>query len=277
MGSRKGDFVNRSISIILFSMFITCATTQAKSLKSPNHNCTECHSLSLAEAGKILKELGEVKNVRISPVKGLWEVTLEKDGRQAVAHIDFAKKLLVTGPVFEIATEKQLTPAPIRQKEMGKIDVSSIPLTNAVLMGNPKGKKKLFLFTDPDCPFCRKMHAELVNLEQIEPDVAIYVLLSPPTQPSRFLRQVPCDSGREKPRSAGQGFQRRRDNKAAGLQRWQKGIGRNCSLRQIQRYYGKSFACTGQWNHFGRLKGCCIHEKAAGWQTGNVGYHKIKA
>ena len=179
--------MNWSISIILFSLIMTCATAQARSLKSPNHNCTGCHSLSLAEAGKILKELGEVKNVGTSPAKGLWEVTLEKDGRQAVVHIDFAKKLLVTGPVFEIATEKQLTPTPIRQKEMGGIDVSSIPLTNAVLMGNPEGKKKLFLFTDPDCPFCRKMHAELVNLEQIEPDVAIYVLLSPrPNHPGSY-------------------------------------------------------------------------------------------
>jgi thiol:disulfide interchange protein DsbC len=185
--STRRNPVNRSIILVLSGLLIITTTTHAKPKNSCERDCAECHSLSSTEAKIILKDLGDVKSVWMSPVKGLWEITLEKDGRQAVARIDFAKKRLVTGPVFEIATGKQLTTAPIRQKETGKIDTSSIPLTNAVLMGNPKGTKKLFLFTDPDCPFCRTMHAGLVNLEQSEPDVAIYVLLFPrPNQPDSY-------------------------------------------------------------------------------------------
>jgi len=54
-------------------------------------------------------------------------------------------------------------------------------------MGNPKGSKKLFVFDDPDCPYCRKLHLELKKLEKIAPDVAIHIMLMPlPMHPDAF-------------------------------------------------------------------------------------------
>ena len=44
---------------------------------------------------------------------------------------------------------------------------------------NPKGKKRLFVFTDPECPFCAKMHVELKKLTALEPDLAIFIKLYP--------------------------------------------------------------------------------------------------
>ena len=54
-------------------------------------------------------------------------------------------------------------------------------------MGNPKGIKKLYVFTDPDCPYCRKGHAELKKLAKIAPDVAIHIMLFPlPMHPGSY-------------------------------------------------------------------------------------------
>jgi thiol:disulfide interchange protein DsbC len=64
-------------------------------------------------------------------------------------------------------------------KQVTSVDVSKIPVDNAVIMGNPKGSKKLYVFTDPDCPYCRKGHVELKKLAAIAPDVAIHVMLFP--------------------------------------------------------------------------------------------------
>ncbi len=40
------------------------------SSRAMTHNCASCHSLSVEEANKIFKGLGEVKAVKMSPVKG---------------------------------------------------------------------------------------------------------------------------------------------------------------------------------------------------------------
>ena len=143
--------------------------------------CGACHRLSVQEAGKILGELGEVKDVRVSPVVGLFQVTVENKERQrAVVHLDFGKKHIIAGPVFDIKTLKaSLAEQPAPTPPPAKVSVDRIPLANSVVMGNPEGKKKLFVFTDPDCPYCGKLHLELVKLVYNEPELGVFIKLYP--------------------------------------------------------------------------------------------------
>jgi hypothetical protein len=99
--------VSRSIGIVSFGLLIICTAAQAKTQYSCERNCAECHTLSQAEASIIFKGLGEVKNIRMSPVKGLWLITLEKDGRQGVAYLDFARKNIIAGDVFSLEPDKR--------------------------------------------------------------------------------------------------------------------------------------------------------------------------
>lgn len=175
------------IALVSICWLLIGTTAHAKPIGNCGSNCVECHALSHEEAKTIFKELGNVKDVRMSHVKGLWEIALERDGKQAVAYLDFAKKHLLPGPVFEVGTGKQITTPPITPKENRKIDISTIPLADSIVMGNPKGNKKLFLFTDPDCPYCRKMHVVLKKFEKIDSDTAIYVMLYPlPMHPGAY-------------------------------------------------------------------------------------------
>ena len=145
--------------------------------------CAKCHSLSLKEANELLRAVGEVKKVEVSPVNGLWLLDLEKDGRKGVAFLDFGKKHLIAGTVFPLAPEKQAASAAPRsapdQPAAARFDVEAVPRDNSYLMGNPNGAKKLFVFTDPDCPFCRKLHAELKKVVASEPDIAVYIKFYP--------------------------------------------------------------------------------------------------
>jgi thiol:disulfide interchange protein DsbC len=144
------------------------------------HNCASCHSLSKEEAGALFKGLGEVTDVKTSPLKGLYEITVRQKNRQAVAYLDFGKKLLVPGPLFDIATKRPITPPPVElPKVISKAELDKIPLTNSIVMGNPVGKKRMFVFTDPDCPFCGKLHGELKKLVAMEPDLAVYIKMYP--------------------------------------------------------------------------------------------------
>jgi thiol:disulfide interchange protein DsbC len=153
--------------------------------------CASCHSLTPQEATGLLKNIGgTVTSVRPSPARGLFEMLIEKDGKKGILFMDYAKKHLIQGAVFDLETlgqviaHKDELPQP---KQAAPLDVKTIPVANAVVMGNPKGSKKLYVFTDPDCPYCRKGHAELKKLTKIAPDVAIYVMLFPlPMHPGSY-------------------------------------------------------------------------------------------
>ncbi len=63
--------------------------------------CTDCHSLTKEEAGKILAgTVDKVLSVELSPVGGLWVVGIEKDGNKWPVYIDFSKKFLINGQVI---------------------------------------------------------------------------------------------------------------------------------------------------------------------------------
>ena len=57
------------------------------------------------------------------------------------------------------------------------VDVSKLPVENAITREVGKAENTLFVFTDPRCPFCKKLEAELVKLE----NVRIHTFLTPLT------------------------------------------------------------------------------------------------
>jgi thiol:disulfide interchange protein DsbC len=143
--------------------------------------CGSCHKLTVKEANELVKGLGgKVVQVRVPAVRGLWELDIEKEGKKAIAYLDYGKKHLVPGPIFSLATRQPIAGGTTQQAPpLTRIDPARIPLTNSLVMGNPKGKKRLIVFTDPECPFCTKLHGELTKLVAQDPEVKVYVKLFP--------------------------------------------------------------------------------------------------
>jgi thiol:disulfide interchange protein DsbC len=107
-------------------------------------NCMECHSIDKQEVAGMLTKLnvGHVRviDMQMSPVRGLWEVIVDDRGQKGVLYVDFSKQYIVSGPI--IAINKRID-AP------QKIDVSKIPLQDAIIMGSLNAAKKVVMFTDP--------------------------------------------------------------------------------------------------------------------------------
>jgi thiol:disulfide interchange protein DsbC len=112
-------------------------------------DCSKCHTLSKDEAAGLLKDFGEVKilEVGVSPLKGMWEVDLEARGKKFPVYIDFSKKYMVSGAVISLKEKKNLTQE--RLTELNKVDVSKIPLDDALVMGDKNAKHKIIVFDDP--------------------------------------------------------------------------------------------------------------------------------
>ncbi|CAH2030124.1 disulfide isomerase DsbC N-terminal domain-containing protein [Trichlorobacter ammonificans] len=75
------------------------------------HDCTTCHTLSSQEAAALIKPLNlTVKTVRHSPVAGLFEVVAERDGREGIIYVDYAKKLLMQGVIVDAGQLRPTVP-----------------------------------------------------------------------------------------------------------------------------------------------------------------------
>lgn len=150
--------------------------------------CAECHKITKEEAGKLLfaeKFKVTVKDVRESAVKGIWEVAFSREGQEGigVVYIDFGKKFFIEGAQITPLENLEKASAPPVQKPLGseKVDVKKIPLDMAVVFGDKKAAHKIIIFDDPDCPFCRQLHADVKSILARRSDVAFYVKMFPLT------------------------------------------------------------------------------------------------
>ena len=157
--------------IFPLTIFFTPLTSFSFEGKGCAGDCASCHSLTKEEASKLLKL--EVDNVSQASAKGLWEVTGKQNGKTVKVHMDYGKKYAIVIQAF-IPIENIGKPP-----EMKKLDIKSIPLADSLIVGNPDAKNKLIVFSDPDCPYCRKLHTEMKDIVKKRKDISFYVKLFP--------------------------------------------------------------------------------------------------
>ena len=141
-------------------------------------SCADCHSITMEETEQLLGSMvDKVNHVEFAEVPGMWVVEVEKGQKKLPVYIDFSKQYLFTGNVLRLGDKKNLTRQ--RSARMNKIDVSSIPLQDALLLGKPSAKTKVIVFTDPECPYCKKLHIELEEVVKRDPEIAFLIKLFP--------------------------------------------------------------------------------------------------
>ena len=142
--------------------------------KKGDKDCKECHKLDKKEAEALVKKLvptGTVVDVRIAPLKSLWQINVENNGQKGTIFLDFSKKFVIGQviPVDQIG----------KQQPPRKVDVSKIPLTDSIVLGAAGAKKNVIVFTDPDCPYCRQLHAIMKQVVAKRPDIAFSLIMNP--------------------------------------------------------------------------------------------------
>jgi thiol:disulfide interchange protein DsbC len=166
------------IFLALILLFFTIEPAYAFQKDGCAGDCKGCHSLTQDEASILLTGfVKKVVKVEMSPVKGLWEVTVEANGKKLPVYIDFSKKYLVSGDIIKLATKESITRE--RIQDLNPVDVAKIPLGDALVMGRRTAKKRVIIFDDPDCSFCAKLHNELKKILEKRRDIVFYIKLFP--------------------------------------------------------------------------------------------------
>jgi len=113
----------------------------------------------------------KVDSVTKTPYPGLYEVFM---GGQIIYTDDKFSFLIAEGRLVDPKTKKDITGE--RMDELSKIDFNSLPLDQAIKVVKGNGSRKLVVFSDVDCPFCKRLEQkELTNIN----DVTIYTFLYP--------------------------------------------------------------------------------------------------
>ncbi|MCX7673066.1 MAG: DsbC family protein [Thiobacillaceae bacterium] len=137
--------------------------------------CLALSSGASADADAIRKSLGErypglaVQSVSPSPVPGIWEVWT---GRELV-YTDAGGDHLFIGTLVDTRGRINLTQQRVQALRAVPFDTLPLELTFSVVKG--KGERRLAVFTDPDCPFCRRLERELAQID----NVTVHVFLLP--------------------------------------------------------------------------------------------------
>lgn len=181
--------------VLLYAPEITLPTT-AFALGGCEEDCMKCHTMSTQDVKQILIKLGapEAKplDIKVSAVKGLWEVIIEDRGTKGVMYIGFSKRHVIAGPVFEVDTgmnKTQETFERVNRDVVRYVDYAKIPLDKSLIIGQKNAQYKVVVFTDPDCPYCAKVHEEIKKVVAERKDIAFYIKLMPlPMHPDAFWK-----------------------------------------------------------------------------------------
>lgn len=170
----------RNLCLTLTFILILCLPAAAMN-GCGEGSCKDCHQLSVEEAKQILgQQVSKVKNVAFSAVPGLWLLQVERGGRQYPLYLDFSKKYVAEGNIFRLVEGRTIVGTnQKRPRPPQKIDISTIPLKGALLLGKKRAPIKVFVVTDPECPYCKRLHQELKQVVEKRQDIAFYIKLFP--------------------------------------------------------------------------------------------------
>ena len=135
----------------------------------------------------------EIQSVRPSGVEGVVEVLLAGN---RIVYCDLAGKHLFNGHLFELDTQKDLTEQ--RISEVTRIDPKELPLGDAFDVKHGNGKREVYLFEDPDCPYCKQFEEQLPDVADVTLHVFLYPLTSIHPHALTHARGIWCAKDRQK-------------------------------------------------------------------------------
>jgi thiol:disulfide interchange protein DsbC len=111
----------------------------------------------------------DISNVSRSPYFGLYEAQFD----DRLVYTDANVTYVLVGSIFDAETKQNLTEA--RLRKLSRVAWDSLPLNLAFKRVKGNGSRRLVIFADADCPFCKKLENDLKGIN----DVTIYTFMFP--------------------------------------------------------------------------------------------------
>ena len=117
-----------------------------------------------------LSSFAKIDEVSKSPINGLYEVRINETD---IFYSDAEGNFLIQGAILDTRNRRNLTEE--RTTQLSAISFDSLPLKDAFQIVRGNGKRKLAVFEDPNCGYCKRFERDMQNVN----DVTIYLFLYP--------------------------------------------------------------------------------------------------
>lgn len=175
---RNNYFRTRNvISSLIIAFALGASASDQVPLQQPTSPAADPITAGIREVLQARYPNTKFGEIQRTPMPGVWEVWMGSN----VAYVTEDTRYFIFGSIFDMQTQMDLTAAKRQQAAATqaaarpKLTFSDLPLDRAIKTIHGDGSRKVAVFSDPDCPHCRKLDASLSRLK----NATIYTFLYP--------------------------------------------------------------------------------------------------
>jgi thiol:disulfide interchange protein DsbC len=153
---------------------------------------------ALAQEAAIRKNLAErlpnlpkIDEVSKTPMPGLYEVRVNQS---EIFYTDEKGDFLIQGSLIDTQARTDLTEQ--RVEKLTAIAYKDLPLKDAFTIVRGNGKRKMAVFEDPNCGYCKRFERDLAKIDNVTVHVFLYPILS--ADSSEKSRNIWCAKDKSK-------------------------------------------------------------------------------
>jgi thiol:disulfide interchange protein DsbC len=105
-----------------------------------------------------------------------------------IYYTDTDGNFLIHGSLIDTRAQKNLTEE--RVDKLMAVDFDSLPLKDAFTVVRGNGKRKMAVFQDPNCPYCKRFERDLQKVDNVTIYMFLYPILGPDS--TEKARQIWC-------------------------------------------------------------------------------------
>ena len=136
---------------------------------------------ALADEATIRKNLAErvpnfptIEEIGKSPMPGLWE--LRVNGVE-IYYTDAEANFILQGSLIDTKLKRNLTEERIEKLSMVEFD--ALPYKDSFIVVRGNGKRKLAVFEDPNCGYCKRFERDMEKVDNVSVHVFLLPILGP--------------------------------------------------------------------------------------------------
>lgn len=111
-----------------------------------------------------------VDQVNTSPIPGIYEIV----SARKVFYVDASGRYAMLGNLVDLNVKKSLTEEKVQSLMF--VDWKKLPTHIAIVKVIGAGQRKIAVFTDPECPFCKQLDVDILTKQK---NLTIYYFLYP--------------------------------------------------------------------------------------------------
>jgi thiol:disulfide interchange protein DsbC len=121
-----------------------------------------------------IPQLNQIDEINKSPINGLYEIRV--NGNE-IYYTDADANYLVQGNLIDTRQKRNLTEE--RIEKLSAIAFDALPFKDAFTMVRGNGKRKLAVFEDPNCGYCKRFEKDLQKVNNVTVYIFLYPILGP--------------------------------------------------------------------------------------------------